>query len=85
MPKEIAMIELTEEQRHELSMPEPVVMDPQTRETYVLVRSATYQRMKALFLTDDYDPDEGMAYINEVLAEVTRACKESCVRNLDWV
>ena len=47
------MIELTEEQRQELGAEEPVrVRDPQTNETYVLVRSADYERMQAL-LTDD--------------------------------
>jgi hypothetical protein len=68
-PKEKAMVELTEQQRKELSQPEPVVIDPQTRETYVLVRSETYRKMKSLFLTDDYDPDEGMILMNEVMAE----------------
>ncbi|HVS35556.1 MAG TPA: hypothetical protein VMS17_08240 [Gemmataceae bacterium] len=42
------MIELTEEQRLELSQPEPVVVDPLTRETYVLVRRDVYDRMKVL-------------------------------------
>lgn len=47
------MIELTEEQRRELGKGEPVrVRDPQTNDTYVLVRSETYERMRAL-LTDD--------------------------------
>ncbi len=62
------MIELTELQRQELSQPEPVVIDPQTRETYVLVRSETFQRMKALLAIDDYDPDEGVMLMNEVMA-----------------
>ena len=42
------MIELTEQQRQELSAPEPVAIDPQTRETYVLVRREVYERLKAL-------------------------------------
>ena len=46
------MIELTEQQRQELKVPEPVAIDPVTRETYVLIRSAVYERMKAI-LTDD--------------------------------
>jgi hypothetical protein len=51
--KETAMIELTEEQRQELGKGEPVrVRDPQTNDTYVLVRSETYERMRAL-LADD--------------------------------
>ncbi len=63
------MIELTEFQRQELCDPEPVAIDPQTRETYVLVRREAYERLKALLALDDYDPDEGAAYINEVMAE----------------
>ena len=63
------MIELTEQQRQELSAPEPLVLDPQTQETYVLVRRDTYERLKALLALDDYDPDEGAGYINEVMAD----------------
>jgi hypothetical protein len=63
------MIELTEEQRQELSAPEPLAIDPLTRETYVLVRRETYERFKALLALDDYDPDEGAGYVNEVMAE----------------
>ena len=50
------------------SRAEPVARDPQTRETYVLVRKEAYERMKALLPMDDYDPDEGPA-INEVMTE----------------
>ena len=42
------MIELTEHQRHELNAQEPIAIDPLTRETYVLVREETYDRLKAL-------------------------------------
>ena len=63
------MIELTEEQRLELSAPEPVAIDPQTRQTYVLIRRESYERLKALLALDYYDPDEGAGYINEVMAE----------------
>jgi hypothetical protein len=66
------MIELTDQQCQELSRPEPVAMDPQTKETYVLVRKDVYERLKALLAMDDYDPDEGAAYINEVMAEDDR-------------
>jgi hypothetical protein len=62
------MIELTEQQRQELSSPEPIVIDPQTRDTYVLVRRETYERLKSL-LTGDYDPEEGAEYINEIMTE----------------
>jgi PHD/YefM family antitoxin component YafN of YafNO toxin-antitoxin module len=63
------MIELTEQQRRELSKPEPVAIDPQTQETYVLVRREAYERMKTMLALDDYDPDEGTALINEVVAD----------------
>ena len=63
------MIELTDEQRQELSAPEPVAIDPRTRETYILVRKEAYERLKALLSLDDCDPDEGAAYVNEIMAE----------------
>jgi len=47
------VIELNEEQRRELSRPEPVVVDPLTRETYVLVRQEVYDRLKNLIEDDD--------------------------------
>ncbi len=62
------MIELTEQQRQELSAAEPVAIDPETRETYVLVRRETYERFKTLLALDDYDPDEGAGHVNEVMA-----------------
>ena len=63
------MIELTEQQRQELSVPEPLAIDPHTRQTYVLVRRETYERLKALLALEDYDPEEGARFINEVMAE----------------
>ncbi len=63
------MIELTDQQRQELSALEPVAIDPQTRQTYVLVPCESYARLKALLALDDYDPDEGAGAINEVMAE----------------
>jgi hypothetical protein len=47
------MIELTDEQRQLLTQPEPTVRDPETKQTYVLVRSDLYQRLKGL-LDDDW-------------------------------
>jgi hypothetical protein len=47
------MIELTEQQRQELASPEPVAIDPQTRQEYVLVRREVYQRLRALLQDDD--------------------------------
>ncbi len=63
------MIELTEEQSQELLAPEPVAVDPQTNTKYVLVRQEVYERLKGLIAMDDYDPDEGAAYINEIMAK----------------
>jgi len=63
------MIELTEQQRQELGAPEPVAIDPSTGETYVLVRREAYERLKAVLSPDEYDPEEGAAYVNEVMAE----------------
>ena len=63
------MIELTEQQRQELELPEPIAIDPQTKQTFVLVRQTAYQRLKSLLALDDYDPDEGAASINEIMAD----------------
>jgi hypothetical protein len=46
------MIELTEQQLQELAAPEPMAIDPLTRERYVLVRLAVYERLRHL-LDDD--------------------------------
>ena len=43
------MIELTNEQRNALTEPEPVVVDPCTREEYVLVRRALYERLRQAY------------------------------------
>ncbi len=48
------MIELTEQQRQELLGREPArVRDPQTNETYVLVRADLYERLRAILDGDD--------------------------------
>jgi len=49
------MIQLTEQQRLELAVPEPVAIDPETNAQYVLVRKEVYDRMHGLF--DDDVPD----------------------------
>ena len=46
------MIELTEEQRQGLSEPETEMIDPQTREIYVLVRKIVHDRIRILFDED---------------------------------
>ncbi len=47
------MIELSDEQRQELSQQEPIVIDPLTRQTYVLVPKEVYDRFRALLEEDD--------------------------------
>ena len=42
------MIHLTAEQRQELSQLEPVAIDPETQQTYVLVRQELYERLRSL-------------------------------------
>lgn len=63
------MIELTEQQRLELSAPEPIAIDPHTKAKYVLLRQEVYHRLKALIALDEYDPDEGAAHVNEIMAD----------------
>ena len=46
------MIELTAEQRQELSQPEPVAINPETRERYVLVRAEVYERLARPLVAD---------------------------------
>lgn len=61
------MIELTPQQRTELGQPEPTAIDPQTHETYVLVRQEVYRRLKTLLARDDFDPDEAASFVNEAM------------------
>jgi hypothetical protein len=63
------VIVLTEQQGLELLVPEPLAIDPRTHQTYVLVRQAVYERLKTALDLGAYDPDEGAAFINEVMAE----------------
>jgi len=63
------MIELNEQQQQELGAPEPMAIDLRTGETYFLVRRQTYERLKTILSLDDYDPDEGTALVNEIMAE----------------
>ncbi len=52
------MFELSPEQRQELGGPEPArAVDPQTNQTYVLVPSDVYDRLKILASVDDIDPE----------------------------
>lgn len=60
------MIELTEEQRHELASPEPTAMDPVTKEVFVLVRKEAYERLKRLLYDDsDWTPEERLLLLAE--------------------
>jgi hypothetical protein len=63
------MIELSEQQRQELALPEPMAIDPKTTTKYILVRKEVYDRFKAQLGGDDYNPDESMALVNEAMAD----------------
>ena len=66
------MIEFTESQMQALegSITEPIqILHPQTHQTYVLVPQAIYERFKSLLDPGEDDPEDGLAYINEVMAE----------------
>lgn len=63
------MIQLTDEQRRELTGPETLAVDPATQQTYVLIRKEVYERMRAL-LEDD------MPSMEEVARLVERNMKE---------
>jgi hypothetical protein len=68
------MIRLTEEQRQTLVAAgerPPTVMDPETRETYVLIRSDVYERLRRLFQDDDMTISK-----RELAILVERAMKE---------
>jgi hypothetical protein len=64
------MIELTEEQRRELGESEPVAIDPQTQQIYVLVRKETYERLKELTYDDSPWTDEEMDLLAEEAGEL---------------
>lgn len=64
------MIELTEEQRRELAGPEPVAIDPQTQQVYILVRKETYERIKELLYHDSPWTDEEMDLLAEEAGEL---------------
>jgi hypothetical protein len=54
------MIELTPEQCHELTESEPVAINPETNETYVLVAKEVYERLKEMLYDDSPWTDEEM-------------------------
>ena len=57
------MIELTEQQRHELNADLPRVIDPQTRKIYVLVSEEAYERMQALLASERLTRTEQQALL----------------------
>ncbi|MCI0461620.1 MAG: hypothetical protein L0Z62_32115 [Gemmataceae bacterium] len=63
------MIELTQEQRRELQGPEPIVIDPETNQAYVLVRREVYERLKELY-DDSPWTDEEMDALAEEAGEL---------------
>jgi hypothetical protein len=66
--KEQVMIELTEEQCRGLGTPEPVAIDPKTKQTYVLVPEAIYQRVRNL-LSNDEDIVATGEMVDRIMAE----------------
>jgi hypothetical protein len=69
--KEIAMIELTEQQQQAVdASPEPRLIDPRTRKAYVLVGADVYERLRDLLARD-----EGLD-MRQVAALVERAMRE---------
>ena len=64
------MIELTQEQRLELANPEPMARDPQTNETYVLVKAEVYERLKNLLYDASPWTDEEMDLLHEEAARM---------------
>jgi hypothetical protein len=60
------MVELTQQQWQELNTQEPIVIDPRTQETYVLVPQKVYDRIKGLLYDDsDWTPEEQLRLLAE--------------------
>jgi D-serine dehydratase len=65
------MIELTREQGQAVGQPSeipPRALDPSTQTTYVLIREEIYNRMQALFATE-----EGNQFVNEMCPQAMEA------------
>lgn len=58
------MIELTDQQRQELSSAEPVARDPRTGQEYVLIRKDLYERLRR-FTDSDMPTMEEVAFLVE--------------------
>jgi hypothetical protein len=64
------MIELTQEQRQELDRPgPPLVRDPKTNATYVLVPDDVYQRLRGLLENDDLDMRQVAVLVEQAMRE----------------
>ena len=63
------MFELTEDQREELASPEPIAVDPQTMQEYVLVRKEIFQRFRALLDADEPTMQEVALLVEKAMAE----------------
>jgi hypothetical protein len=62
------MIERTQEQRQAVKSNEPPrLVDPDTNETYVLVRAAVYERLRALLAEDTVSTTAEM--LDRIMAE----------------
>ena len=63
------MIELTEEQGRQLDAPAPIVIDPRTKKTYVLVPEAVYVRFRNMLEDDDEDILATGEMVDRIMAE----------------
>ena len=61
------MIELTDVQRQSLQEPETPVVDPQTKQEYVLVRKEVYARLLAKG-EEDFNPREFYPLVDRIMA-----------------
>lgn len=65
------IIELTQDQQQALEQAggsPPQVINPRTRETYVLLRTEVYERMERM-LQEGFDPREAYAFVDKIMAE----------------
>jgi hypothetical protein len=68
-PESVEMIELTEEQRRDLNGGGPPrVLDPATRQTYVLIREEEYDRIRKLF-DEEFRPSDAYAALDRAFAD----------------
>lgn len=58
------MIELTEQQRAELNVDLPRVLDPQTKKTYVLVSEEVFERIQSLLAPERLTRAEQQALLH---------------------